>query len=295
MPYLRLAIYVMVSMSTMLGAQLTRSSEQRLAVATVVTAQLKALLSGFSLYVINNSNNLVLSTPAPIGYSMPNGSTQTVANVLSPTANELMLLGFLASPTVGATAYPAPTVGGAYQTALTLSPTGCQGNACTIELYVWLSSPVGGSTSGFDIHYLDNQSLAGNISMGYTLPSQPSVVHGPHNSWSYSLTNNTLAGIPMIHTYLGASDFMATYPCVVVACWKSPSSLAASFPTRSNTVGDARLEQMSGGLYFWTGASWRNFNSNSAFTSYLGSQSGNTGSNNTFLGNSSGQALYVSP
>ena len=295
MPHLRLVMYVVASMTSMLSSQLSSSSDHRLAQATVVSAQLKTILSGLSLYVINNWNNLVLATPNPIAYKLPSGVSKNVLNVLTPTASELMLLGFLSSPSASTTTYPLPTLGGGYSTALTRSPVGCQGNACSIELYAWLTSPVGGDTKTFDIHYVDNRALSSNISMGYSTPGAPSVINGPNNSWSYTLTGNKNAGIAMIHTYLGVNDFSATYPCVFVACWKSPAASFASFPTRLNTVGDVRMEQSSGNLYFWTGSNWRTMYSNTTFTTYLGANSGNTGSNNTYLGNSSGQALYVTP
>ncbi len=295
MPYMRWVIYVLVSMTSMVSALLGSTSERRMATATVVSAQLKTVLSGLSLYVINNWNNLVLATPSPISYTLPGGASRNVLNVLTPTASELMLLGFLSSPSALATTYPLPSFGGGYATALTRSPVGCQGNACSIELYAWLTSPVGGDTKKFDIHYVDNRALSSNISMGYSTPGTPSVINGPNNSWSYTLTGNQNAGVAMIHTYLGVRDFSDTYPCVFVACWKSPAASFASFPTRLNTVGDVRLEQSSGDLYFWTGSNWRTMFSNATFTSYLGANAGNTGSNNTYLGNSSGQALYVTP
>jgi len=294
MHYLRLVIYVLVSTVSMLSAQLSSSSDHQLAQATVVSAQLKTILSGFSLYVINNWNNLVLATPGAITYKLPTGASRNVAHVLAPTASELMLLGFLPTLSSTATSYPLPTIGGGYQTALSFLPTGCQGNACTVELYACMTSPLG-SNKFFDIHYFDSQSMGGNISIGYSMPGTPGVINGPNNTWSYSLAGNTNAGIAMIHTFLGINDFSTTYPCVLVACWKSPSNLATAFPNRLNTVGDVRLEERTGNMYFWTVANWRNLDTNSTFTSYLGPQAGNTGSNNTNLGNSSGQALYVSP
>ena len=61
MPYMRWVIYVLVSMTSMVSALLGSTSERRMATATVVSAQLKTVLSGLSLYVINNWNNLVLA------------------------------------------------------------------------------------------------------------------------------------------------------------------------------------------------------------------------------------------
>jgi len=294
MTILTTSFYVLLTSFALLSAQYFAVTSYKNALGTVAVTELRDVLNALSVYTVNNWNDLILSTPNPIAYTDPVSKVAVnVVNVKSPTADELMLLGFLPSPSSSARTYPKPSVGTSYKTLMSVTPVACSGNACNIDLYVYLSTPVAKSNGQFDAHLISTAVNTSSTSVGYTYPTNPTTVLGLNNTWTYSMAAGTLSGLAMIHTNLGSNFFNTNYPCVENGCWKSPVQSLASLPLLKNAVGDVRLVTSLGTAYSWTGSFWNALNTNGLNSAYLGPSSGNSGSNNVYVGASSGQHFYT--
>lgn len=168
--------YFMVGMSiAMLAASIGIIGSSKVALrnfsasnGVFIGNQLQTISNGLSSYISANSAALSLATPAVAG----------VANPLKPTIAELLTLKHL-SPGVSY----APTLGGAYNTQITVSPTGCTSN-CLITGAVWLGSPIySADNKTADITLLGSAVSASPTSqVGAALPASPTLITGP--GWS---------------------------------------------------------------------------------------------------------------
>ena len=294
MTILTTCFYVLLTSIALISAQLFAVNSYKNVLGHVAASELRDVLNALAVYTVNNWNDLILSTPGPIAYLDPvTQAAVNVVNVKSPTANELMLLGFLPTPSATAKTYPKPSVGTSYKTGMSVTPVACTGNACNIDLYVYLTTPVAKTNGQFDAHLISTAVNTSSISMGYTYPSNPTTAVGFNNTWTYAMPAGTLSGIAMIHTNLGSNFFNTNYPCVENGCWKSPVQDLTKMPLLKNAVGDIRLVTSLGAAYSWTGSFWNALNTNGLNSAYLGQSSGNSGSNNVYVGSNSGQNFYT--
>lgn len=287
-------LYVLLTTMVILSAQFSSVNSYKDAMGTVAVSQLRDVLSGLAVYTVNNWNNLILTTPNSITYTNPvTHASLNVLDVKSPTADELMLLGYLASPKTTSIAYTKPVLGTSYKTFLSVTPVACTGSACNINLYVYFTTPVAKTNGQFDTHLVSTAINTTSTSMGYTYPSSPTKIIGFNNSWSYQMAAGTVSGMAMIHTSIATNFFNANYPCVENGCWKSPVQDLSKLPLLKNSLGDVRLVISLGTAYSWTGAFWNSLNTNSLNSTFIGQGSGNTGSNNVYVGTSNASHFYV--
>jgi hypothetical protein len=291
---LTISLYVLLTTLAIFGAQFSAVNTYKDALGTVAVSQLRDVLNGLAVYTVNNWNDLILTTPSPIAYTNPLTQTSVnVVNIKSPTADELMMLGFLPSPKVTSTTYSKPTLGSSFKTLLSITPAACTGNACSINLYVYFTTPVAKTNGQFDSHLISTAINTTSTSMGYTFPNNPTTVVGFNNAWTYQMAAGTLSGMAMIHTSIGTNFFNANYPCVENGCWKSPVLDLTKLPLLKNSLGDIRMVTSLGTAYSWTGAFWNALNTNSLNSAFIGQSSGNTGSNNVYVGANSASHFYV--
>jgi len=291
---LAITLYVLLTTVAIISAQFSAVNSYKEALGTVAATQLRDVLNGFAVYTVNNWNDLILTTPNPISYTNP--ATQSVVNVVnvkSPTADELMLLGFLPSPTATSTTYTKPALGTSYKTLMSITPAACTGNACNIDLYVYFTTPVAKSNGQFDTHLISTAINTPSTTMGYTYPANPVMVIGANSAWTYQLAAGTVSGMAMIHTNIGTNFFNANYPCIENGCWKSPVQNFNNLPRLRNSRGDIRLVISLGTAYSWTGSLWNALNTNSLNSAFIGQSSGNSGSNNVYVGTNSASNFYV--
>jgi hypothetical protein len=300
MSMLRLALYLLVTTLMIWNAQWTRISADKDIQGGQVAVAMREVLYGLSLYSLTHWANLTAATPAAITYTHPaTGNLANVVNIFSPTADELMMMGFLASPTATSTTYPGLPWGGAgsYATAIAITPAECSGNACTTDLDVYWTQPVALSKGTFDVLLTSTVVNDSNISMGYTYPDNPALFRSSNATWSHGVpaTLAAQAGLAMLHTRAPKLLLAARYPSHDNPWWNPPKSAAADLSTPLNVteISDIGLVTSSGVPYFWTGSAWSPLNINANNTTFLGQKSGNTGDNSVFIGNLSGNAFYV--
>ena len=300
MSMLRLAIYLLVTTLTILNAQWTRISANKDIQGGQMAVAMREVLYGLSLYSLANWTNLTAATPAAITYTHPaTGNLTNVANIFSPTADELMMMGFLASPTATSTTYPGLPWGGAgsYATAIAITPAGCSGNACTTDVDVYWTQPVAVSNGTFDALLTSTVVNDSNIAMGYTYPDNTALFKGSNATWTHDVpaTLTAQSGLAMLHTSSPKLFLAARYPSNDNPWWNPPKTAAADLSTPLNVtaISDIGLVTSSGVLYFWTGSAWRPLNTSSNNTVYLGGSSGNTGNFSVYIGDSSGRNFYT--
>jgi hypothetical protein len=291
---LSLTLYVLLTTLALLSAQFSAVNSYKEAVGAIAVVQLRDVLNGFAVYTVNHWNDLTLSTPNAIAYTDPlTQASVNVVDVKSPSANELMLLGFLSSPSSTSSNYTAPILGGSFKTIMSITPLACTGNACNIDLYVYCTTPVAKTNGQFDSHLISTSINTTSTTVGYTYPALPSKVVGSNNAWSYQMADGAVSGMAMVHTSMGTDVFNVNYPCIGNGCWKSPVQNLTQLPLLKNSLGDIRLVTSLGVGYSWTGAFWNSLNTNSLASAFIGQNSGNTGSNNVYIGTNSGKNFYV--
>ena len=297
---LRLAIYVLVATLAILNAQWTRISANKDIQGAQVAIAMREVLYGLSLYSLTYWNHLTAATPIAISYKNPVTNAQVdVLNILSPTPDELMMLGLLALPSATASNYPGlPWVGaGSYATAIAITPAGCSGNACSIDLDVYWTQPVALHNGTFDTLLTSTVVNDSFISMGYTYPDNPTLFKSSNATWSHAVpaTLTAQAGLAMLHTRDAQQFLAARYPISDHPRWKSPQVNAADLSTPLNVtrLSDIGLITSSGALYFWTGSAWSPLNTSDNNTVYLGQSTGNTGNFSVYIGDNSGRHFYT--
>ncbi len=299
MSMLRLAIYLLVTTLMILNAQWTRISANKDIQGGQVAVAMREVLYGLSLYSLTHWTNLTAATPAAITYTNPDTKKLTeVVDIFFPTADELMMLGFLASPTAKSTTYPGLPWGGAgrYATAIAILPKGCSGNACTTDLDVYWTQPVALSKGTFDVLLTSTVVNDSNIAMGYTYPDNTALFKSSNATWSHGVPAplNAQAGLAMLHTSAPKSFLAARSPNTGHVWWQAPKTIfdQLSQSLIDTNVSDISLVSSTGVAYFWTGSEWKPLNINESTSTYLGAQSGNTGSTSLYLGNLSGTGFY---
>jgi hypothetical protein len=297
---LRLAIYVLVATLAILNAQWTRISANKDIKGAQVAIAMREVLYGLSLYSLTYWNNLTAATPMAISYQNPVTNAQVnVLNLLSPTADELMMLGLLALPSATASTYPGLPWGGvgSYTTAIAITPTGCTGNACSIDLDVYWTQPVALHNGKFDALLTSLVVNDSYISMGYTYPDNPALFKSSNSTWSHAVpaTLTAQAGLAMLHTSDAKQFLAARYPISDHPRWKPPQANAADLSTPMNVsqISDIGLVTLSGALYFWTGSAWSPLNTSDNNAVYLGQSTGNTGNFSVYIGDNSGRNFYT--
>ena len=300
MSMLRLAIYLLVTTLMILNAQWTRISANKDIQGGQVAVAMREVLYGLSLYSLTHWTNLTAATPAAITYTNPDTKKLTeVVDIFFPTADELMMLGFLASPTAKSTTYPGLPWGGAgrYATAIAILPKGCSGNACTTDLDVYWTQPVALHNGTFDTLLTSTVVNDSFISMGYTYPDNPTLFKSSNATWSHAVpaTLTAQAGLAMLHTRDAQQFLAARYPISDHPRWKPPQANAADLSTPLNVtrLSDIGLITSSGALYFWTGSAWSPLNTSDNNTVYLGQSTGNTGNFSVYIGDNSGRHFYT--
>ena len=297
---LRLAIYVLVATLAILNAQWTRISANKDIQGAQVAIAMREVLYGLSLYSLTYWKHFTAATPIAISYKNPVTNAQVdVLNILSPTPDELMMLGLLALPSATASNYPGLPWGGAgsYATAIAITPAGCSGNACSIDLDVYWTQPVALHNGTFDTLLTSTVVNDSFISMGYTYPDNPTLFKSSNATWSHAVpaTLTAQAGLAMLHTRDAQQFLAARYPISDHPRWKSPQVNAADLSTPLNVtrLSDIGLITSSGALYFWTGSAWSPLNTSDNNTVYLGQSTGNTGNFSVYIGDNSGRHFYT--
>jgi hypothetical protein len=299
MSMLRLAVYLLVTTLMIWNAQWTRISVSKDIQGGQVAVAMREVLYGLSLYSLTHWTNLTAATPAAIAYTHPATGNAHVVNIFSPTADELMMMGFLASPTATSTTYPGLPWGGAgsYATAIAILPAGCSGNTCTTDLDVYWTQPVALSKGTFDVLLTSTVVNDNNISMGYTYPDNPALFKSSNATWTHAVPAplNAQAGLAMLHTRAPKLFLAARYPSNDNPWWNPPKTAAADLSTPLNVteISDGGLITSSGILYFWTGSAWRPLNTSGDNTVYLGGSTGNTGNFSVYVGGSSGRNFHI--
>ena len=300
MSILKLAIYLLVSTLAILNAQSVLIRAQKDLQGSQVLAPLREVLYGLSLYTLTYWRNLTSALPQAISYKNPvSGNLVNVQNILSPTADELMMLGFLASATTTSSTYPGLPRGGAghYQTAIAITPAGCTDNVCNTDLDVFWTQPVAQSKGKFDILLTSTAINDEFISMGYTYPDDPTLFKSSTDAWTHPVASKLTAqsGLAMIHTDRAREMLAARYPASQSIGWRTPGTQVSdlSTPWQTNAISDIRVATATGVPYFWTGSFWSPLNTSTKNTTYLGPASGNTGDNSLYIGSFSGNKFYV--
>jgi hypothetical protein len=300
MSIFKLAMYLLVTTLVMLNAQWTRISVNKEIQGAQVAIAMREVLYGLSLYSLTYWNNLTAAIPVAISYKNPVTNAQVnVVNNLSPTADELMMMGFLASPTATSTTYPGLPWGGAgsYATAIAITPEGCSGTACTTAVDVYWTQPVAVRNGKFDILLTSNVVNDGFIAIGYTYPDDPSLFKSTDTTWAYKVPAALpqQAGLAMLHTSQIRQLFADKYPAKVTTSWKTPVATIADLPIalQTNSISDIFVTKVNGVPNYWTGTSWNPLNTNLNNSTFLGLSSGNTGNSSVYIGVSSGKGFYV--
>jgi hypothetical protein len=237
---------------------------------TVIGNQLQVVSTGLSSYVTANTAALI-SGAAITGVAAP----------LSPTVPELISLKFLNS---GVTI--TPTVGGAYNTGVSVTPKGCT-TACQVIGSVYLANPIyTADNSATDIRLLGAAMAASKSSqIGFSHPTSPSLITG--SGWSFANPDpQQRAGILYATTVSSSSS-----SSVGALHWLQSAATLADLPSTGNTLGDGRLTRDTGKGFIWKGTAWQEmFNFDSLVLTSIGTGSGKAGANSVYIGQNSGRS-----
>lgn len=298
MSLLKLAMYILLSCLTIVHSQTALIGAQKDLRGVQVASRLREVLYGLAVYTLNHWGNLTAAIPAPIPYKdVVTGNMVNVGNIFSPTASELMQLGFLAAPTPGAGLYPDVGLGGVgtYRTSIAINPAGCSGSACSSDLDVYLMEPVAQWNGQFDIRLTSTAVNDRYASVGYTYPDAPALFKGPNLAWTHALAPPIAAqsGRAMVHTS-DVQGLLTNQLPTESAGWKAPVSTVADLPTaQANAIGDIRLVTSTGVPYFWQGLYWNALYSLPDSVTSLGPSAGNTNTSSVYIGASSGKKYRV--
>jgi Chaperone of endosialidase len=283
MSMISISVTVIITLMITLATSLLSTQSSLATKGTIAASQLDVVSSALSAYVSANASTLVANGSISIG-----SGTTTVANILSPTLDELKAMSLLPASVASQ-----PSVGGAYNIALTV-PSACASNlvTCQIGQLVYYTQPflLGNSSLNVDVHVLGS-AVASSASkrVGYAPPSDPSNIVGP--GWKVSNPVTTVIGgatvpqsglLAAFNTYAFNASLSYSY------FWKSPVQTVSALPVSSNTTGDVRFVIGVNTPYYWDGAHWLAVNSTSSSTVTLGASASNLGTGNTNLGANAG-------
>jgi len=238
---------------------------------TVIGNQLQVVSGGLASYVSANSAKLI-SGVAITGVAAP----------LSPTVQELITLNYLNS---GVTT--TPTIGGAYKTGVSVTPSGCT-TECQVIGAVYLTNPIyTADNSSTDIRLLGAAMAASKTSqIGFSQPRSPSSITGP--GWVYANPDPSQRPGILLATALSASSSTSSTSSTSALYWLKSAADLGSLPTTGNTLSDGRLARDTGKPYMWTGVAWQELFNNSNNTLSIGTGSGKSGANSSYLGYGAG-------
>lgn len=272
-----IGISIMVTLSIAISAALTAKQNLNATKGSVAASQLQVVSAALHNYVLNNTAALINSTAIPAGAS-------NVANILSPTTDELKAMSLLDSNFSST-----PNFGGAYLTAISF-PSRCTvlTNACPFSELVYYKTPFLSETNtkALDIHVLGNAvTSSSDKNIGFSSTNNPAFITGP----GWQVSNPITSPSPGAIGVLGAYKYYSYNASLSNSYnWKPPIDTVANLPSSNNTAGDVRYVINLNTPYFWSGSSWQSFNSTSANTVNLGANASNTGSSNTHLGVNAG-------
>lgn len=263
----------------------------RQAAGTAQGIQLDRLAAATDNYAIQNFSPL---TGGPGQVLKADGVTPgTVANVLAPTVQELVTLGYLQ-----AAFNPVSFFGGGYTVSLAKVPTGCSYPNCSIGGSVSLSNAIQRAGTP-DLPTLGAAVQKIGADGGYSIPTTPNTISGASGGWSLSNPAGSVAGILAERVGQGAQRYNTfirrdgalpmTAPltlaradigssCVantlaadsatgkpmqcVGGAWQLPSGALppvvnyASLPNTGNSAGDMRVTLDTMRVFLWTGGGW---------------------------------------
>lgn len=283
MSMISISITIIITLMITLASTLTTTQSSLMTKGAIAASQLDAVSSALSNYVSNNASTLVANGVVPIGVS-----NLTVANILSPTIDELKAMSLLPT-TVGST----PVVGAGYAVTITV-PSACTTglNACQIGELVYYTQPflLGNSSTSVDVHLLGSAvSSSTGKRIGYSPPGDSGNIVGP--GWKVSnpvtsMVNGVTA--PQSGVLAAFNSFTFNASLSYSYYWKSPVQALSNLPSSGNTLGDVRFVIGLNTPYYWGGSNWWAVNSTSNSTVTLGASASNDGSNNTNLGGNAG-------